>query len=243
MNDPRTAYLVGASLAYGIGAGLRPSDGAFIGIMFVYYLVRHAARKQAAMAIALATGVCLTWLVPTAACYRAMGLQQTSAHVRNITTGVSVLTGGVNYRSIANVGRFFVPLAWALWPMAWAIVRSMKRLRDKRVILLWLWITPGACFLILSYMSDAPYLNFLTPAFLLLGMMELDHSRPQSGLGVLALCITWNLAFFLCFEPVRTRSVAVDVVNIFAGKYTASSIRNGWQPNLSSLHDRNAPLQ
>jgi hypothetical protein len=92
-------------------------------------------------------------------------------------------------------------------------------------------------------MSDAPYLNFLTPAILLLGMMELDHSRPQWGHRLLALCIAWNLGFFLFFQPIRTRSLAVDVVNIFAGKFTAFGIKNRWQPNLSSLHDRNAPFR
>ena len=86
MKNPRAAYVVGALLAYGIGAGLRPSDGAFLGIMFLYYLVRYAARKQAALSIALATHVCLLWLVPTAASYRAMGLQRAYAHVRNVTT-------------------------------------------------------------------------------------------------------------------------------------------------------------
>jgi 4-amino-4-deoxy-L-arabinose transferase-like glycosyltransferase len=243
MKNPRAVYVVGASLAYGIGAGLRPSDGAFIAILFLYYLARHTPRKQAALSLALATAACLAWLAPTVVCYRAIGLGRAYAHVRNVTTTVSVVTGGVNYRSLANIGRFLAPLALAFWPLAWAIGRSLRRLSDQRVVLLWLWVVPGASFLILSYMSDAPYLNFLTPAFLLLGMMELDRDLPRCRVGALTLCITWNLCFFLFFEPIHTQSVAIDAVNVFAGKYTAYAIRNRWQPNLSSLHDRNAPFQ
>jgi hypothetical protein len=108
---------------------------------------------------------------------------------------------------------------------------------------LWLWIIPGASFLLLSYMSDAPYINFLTPAFLLLGMMELDRARPRWRNATLTLCIAWNLCFFLFFAPIRTRSVAIDAMNVFAGKYTYYGIKNRWQPNLSALHDRNDPFQ
>jgi 4-amino-4-deoxy-L-arabinose transferase-like glycosyltransferase len=243
MKSPRAVYLVGASLAYGIGAGLRPSDGVFIGLMFLYYLLRHATAKQAVLSLGFATLVSLFWFLPTIACYRAIGLDNAYAHVRNVTTTVSILTSGVNYRSLANIGRFLVPLACAFWPLAWAIRRSLKRLGDQRVVLLWLWIIPGASFLILSYMSDAPYLNFLTPAILLLGMMGMDAAPPSWRVGILTLCIAWNLCFFLFFEPIPTRSVAIDAVNVFAGKYTAYGIRNHWQPNLSSLHDVNAPFQ
>lgn len=243
MQNPRTAYLVGAAIAYGIGAGFRPSDGAFLGVMFLYYLARHATRKQAALAFALATLVCLLWLVPTVACYRALGFEDAGVYVKHSATQVSILAEGVNSRTLANVGRFFVPLAWAFWPLAWAAARSLKRLGDKRVLLLWLWIAPGAFFLILSHIGDAPYLNFLTAALLLLAMMELEHSHARRRAWALSLCIMWNLGFFLLFRPIRTRSLAIDVVNVFAGKYTASSIRNRWQPNLSSLHDRNAPFE
>jgi 4-amino-4-deoxy-L-arabinose transferase-like glycosyltransferase len=243
MRNLRSAHLAGASLAFGIGAGLRPSDGAFLGVMFVYYLVRYAGWKQATLAFALATAVCLAWLVPTAACYRATGLNNAFVYIGHASTRVSILTRGVNYRSVANIGRFFIPLALAFWPLAGAIGRTLAGLRDRHIVLLWLWIAPGAAYLVLCCMADAPYLNFLTPALLLLGMIALDRSRSSRRAWAFGLAIACNLGFFLFFRPFPTRSVAIDAVNVFAGKYTAWSIRHQWQPNLSDLHDRNAPLE
>jgi hypothetical protein len=100
---------------------------------------------------------------------------------------------------------------------------------------LWLWITPGACFLLLIYMSDAPYLNFLTAAALLLAMAEVQLRGGALGRLLLACCIAWNVAFYLQFRPLPGNSLTADVVNIYSGKYTWYGVKNRWQTNLSEV--------
>jgi hypothetical protein len=237
LKEPRMAYLLGASLAFAIGAGFRPSDGAFLGVMFVYYLVRYAPRRQAAIAFSVAVLLCLGWLVPTLLGYRSSyGMGYFIAYLANITTVVSPMKNGVTYRSMANVARFQVPLATAFWLLAYPVMKSLGRLRDPRVQLLWLWITPGACFLMLIYMSDAPYLNFLTAAVLLLAMIELDMSGIRRAHLLLACCLVWNVAFFLAFRPLPGGSLPVSVLNSLAGRYSRYGVKNKWGRKLSETY-------
>jgi hypothetical protein len=237
LKEPCMAYLLGASSAFAIGAGFRPSDGAFLGVMFVYYLVRHAPRKQAVVAFSVAVLLCVGWLLPTVFCYRSStGMGYFIAYLASITTIVSPLKNGLRYRSMANIARFLVPLATAFWLLAYPALKSLGRLRDPRVQLLWLWITPGACFLTLIYMSDAPYLNFLTAAVLLLAMTEMDMSGLRWGRLLLASCLVCNVAFYLFFSPLPGNSLGVNVLNLYSGKYTRYGVKNRWQPNLSEVY-------
>jgi 4-amino-4-deoxy-L-arabinose transferase-like glycosyltransferase len=234
LKEPRMGYLLAASLAFAVGAGFRPSDGAFMGPMFVYYLARYAPRKQAALAFLLSALLCLGWLLPTVLGYRSSyGMGYVAAYIANIVTIVSPLRNHDTYRSMANIARFLVPLGTALWLLAYPAVRSLQRLRDPRVQLLWLWITPGACFLALIYMSVAPYLNFLTAGLLLLAMTELDLRGGALGRLLLACCIAWNAAFYLQFRPLPGKSLTTDVINIYSGSYTRYAVRNRWQTTLS----------
>jgi hypothetical protein len=236
LREPRTVYLIGASLAFAIGAGFRPSDGAFMAPMLVYYLARYAPRKQAVIGFSLSALLCLGWLVPTLLCYRSSyGLTYFVGYLGHITTVVSPLKHGPTHRSTANVMRFLVPFATAFWLLAYHFVMSLRRLRDPRIQLLWLWITPGACFLLLIYMSDAPYLNFLTAAALLLAMTEVQLRGGALGRLLLACCIAWNVAFYLQFRPLPGNSLTVDVINIYSGKYTWYGVKNRWQTKLSEV--------
>lgn len=239
MREQRLGYLLAASIAFGLGAGFRPSDGAFIGAMFVYYLVRHAPKKQAVVSFGVATLVCLGWLAPTVVCYRSLGrVAWAETYLGQITTDVSVLANGINFRSMANVARFAVPLTMAFGPLLALTLKSFRRLRNPVVALLWLWIIPGAAFLVLCYMSDAPYLDFLTAPVLLLIMMELERSKRRAANILLGSCIAWNVAFFVFFLPVRTNSFPCAVVDTYAGKYTRYGVVHQWEPNLSELEHR-----
>ena len=234
LKEPRIGYLLGASLAFAVGAGFRPSDGAFMAPMFVYYLARYAPRKQAAAGFWLSALLCLGWLLPTVFGYRSSyGMEHVAAYTANIVTIVSPLRNRDTYRSIANIARFLVPLGTAFWLLAHPLLKSLGRLRDPRVQLLWLWITPGAFFLTLVYMCVAPYLNFLTAGVLLLAMIELDLRGGALGRVLLACCIGWNAAFYLQFRPLAGKSVTTDVINIYSGSYTRYAVRNRWQTTLS----------
>ena len=46
------------------------------------------------------------------------------------------------------------------------------------------------------------------------------------------------MAFFWFFVPIRSKSLAVNVLNVYAGKYTRFAIRNQWQPDLSDFINR-----
>lgn len=237
MRRQRMGYLAVASVAFGLGAGFRPSDGAFVGFMFVYYLLARAPKKQAVISFAIATLVCLGWLVPTVVCYGSLERVAWAGHyVGHITTVVSILASGVNSQSIANMARFAVPLAAAFGPLLALTLRTFRSAGDPIVSLLWWWIVPGAAFLLLCYMSDAPYLDFLTAPVLLLIVMELQKLKPRRAKALLGLCIAWNIAFFMFFRPVRITSLPWAMADTYAGKYTRYGVVHHWQPNLSELN-------
>lgn len=155
--QPRFVYLLGASTAYAIGAGFRPTDGFFLGFMFLYYLVRHAPLRQALVCIALATVLCLAWLVPTLEAYAKSGVLSSSfVYSGGVTAHVSPLFHGIKYRTMANVARFVVPLVVAFWPLLVPVLRTVPKIQDEPVKLLWLWVAPGAAYLVLFFMADAP---------------------------------------------------------------------------------------
>jgi hypothetical protein len=246
LGQPRFVYLLGASTAYAIGAGFRPTDGFFLGFMFLYYVLRHAPLRQAVSCVALATVLCLGWLVPTIDAYVKGGLLNSSVvYSSAITTQVSPLFHGITYRTMANVARFVVPVVVAFWPLLVPILQTAPKVRDETVKLLWLWIAPGAAYLVLFFMADAPYLNFLTAAVLLLAMKQLDSAAPVLRTLLLASCLVTNVGIFLLFIPIPSSSVAVNALNVFVGKYTRYAVRNRWQPNLSDIIDRNtlAPMR
>ncbi len=54
----RLAHLIGASVAFAVGAGFRPSDGAFLLPLFVYFVIRYAPWRQLAASFTLVFTVC-----------------------------------------------------------------------------------------------------------------------------------------------------------------------------------------
>ena len=97
---------------------------------------------------------------------------------------------------------------------------------------------PGAAFFVLFYMSHAPYLTFLTAGVLLLALRQLESSPPALGARSLAACLFSNVIFFLFFIPISSKSLAINVLNVYAGKYTRYAVAHRWQPDLSDLVDR-----
>jgi len=236
---PRLVYLLGAASAYAIGAGFRPTDGFFLGFMFMYYLVRRTPVRQALVSFLAATALCLVWLIPTLESFAAQwGTNPALAYSGKLSAAVSPLFQGITFRSMASVARFVVPLTVAFWPLLGSIFRTLAKLRDNSVLLLWTWVAPGAAFMLLFYMSHAPYVTYRTAAILLLALKQLDSADRWLRTLLLASCLLSNILFFVFFIPIRSESLAVNVLNVYAGKYTRFAIRNQWQPDLSDLIDR-----
>ena len=232
----RLAHLIGASVAFAVGAGFRPSDGAFLLPLFVYFVVRYAPWRQLACSFALVFVICMGWLVPTYCAYSrasAGGVGKAVSYVPHIMTVASVLHNGVTRQSMANVARYWVPLIAAFWPISYALMCSLKRIKEERTFWLWLWIVPGSLFFNLIYISDATYLNFLTAAIVLLVLIVLDGK--WQAVPLLATCLVFNMLLFLFFVPLPSRKFPVEIFDAYVGRYTLYGIRHQWWPNLGVL--------
>jgi 4-amino-4-deoxy-L-arabinose transferase-like glycosyltransferase len=232
-DQARTRWLWLAAVLFAAGTGLRPSDGAFLLPMLVYFSAVRLPWKRAAIFLTLSLALCLAWIVPTALAYRRSdaGLPGVRAYLSNIVK-VRTIAGGINADSLANVTRYVFPLLVAFWPvLAVSVLNAMRHLQDWRIRMLLLWILPGSLFFTLGYMSNAPYLNFLSAALLLLAV-----SAPR-GMAVTAL---WNSVLFLTFSPISSQRLLVNVWNCYAVEYTRYAIDHQWEPNLSQLQQRAA---
>ena len=98
--------------------------------------------------------------------------------------------------------------------------------------MLWVAILPGSAFFLLVYISDAPYLNFLLGATLLLCAqgMELKLRRAQAS-ALLVAAILLNVSTYLFFQPISLPGKAALValtVNKDIGSYTHPAVVNRW---------------
>jgi hypothetical protein len=217
-----------AAFLFAAGAGLRPSDGAFLLPMLVYFSAARLPRKRAALFLAVSVALCLAWVIPTALAYgnSVSGLPGVGAYMSKIVK-VRSITAGVNAKSIANIVRYGVPLLVAFWPvLIVAVSNVIHDWGDWRIRMMLLWILPGSLFFTLSYMSNAPYLNFLSAAVLLLAV-----SSPR----MMAVTAVWNSVFFLSFSPTPSQRLVVQVWDSYATQYTRYGIEHQWWPNLSKL--------
>ena len=69
--ESRKRWLIAAAVAFVLGAGFRPSDGAFFAPVFLYALIK-ARRKDALVAAATAFAIGLAWLIPQQIALREM---------------------------------------------------------------------------------------------------------------------------------------------------------------------------
>jgi 4-amino-4-deoxy-L-arabinose transferase-like glycosyltransferase len=228
-----------AAVIFAVGAGLRPSDGVFLIPMLAYYSAIRLRRGKAAIFLGLILILCLAWIIPTGLAYRQSpgsvpGLEKTQAGTQEGTTaylrrivGLRSILTGVNSRSMANVARYVLPLAVAVWPvLAVACLSLIRNWKDWRMRMMLVWIVPGSLFFIFSYIADAPYLTFLSAAILLLAV-----GAPR----MMAVTAVWNAALFLCFIPIPSQRLLPNVLNCYVGKYTSYALQHHWQPMLSQV--------
>ena len=89
-------------------------------------------------------------------------------------------------------------------------------------------------FFALLYISDAPYLCFLAPAIILLALTPRPGKLTYVGL---AVCVAFNVAFFLFARPApvdNTRSLAMAIYSADGPHYCAWALRHQWQHQLSN---------
>ncbi|MFZ0745314.1 MAG: glycosyltransferase family 39 protein [Terracidiphilus sp.] len=217
-----------AAAIFAVGAGLRPSDGVFLIPMLVYFSVVRLPGKKAGIFLILISVMCLAWVIPTGLAYRNAygGMGGVSAYMLHIMK-VRSITTGVNTGSLADIARYVFPLLVGFWPLLFvAAANVIRNGKDWRVRMMLVWIVPGSLFFVLSYIADAPYLNFLSAAILLLAVRA-----PR----MMAITAIWNAALFLTFAPIPSQRLVVNVWNCDIGKYTFYAIRHHWQPNLSTV--------
>lgn len=230
-----------AAVLFAVGTGLRPSDGVFLVPMLAYYSVVRLPRKKAALFIALILVLCLAWIIPTVLAYTTYansglvytgsyrGMKGAIDYVRYISR-VRSITTGVNAGSVANITRYFLPILVAFCPVLTIAVLNLHRnWEDWRTRMILFWIVPGSLFFILSYIGPAPYLCFLSAAVLLLAV-----SAPR----MMAVTAVWNAVLFLCFIPIPSQRLIVNIWNCYTVEYTRYGIQHQWDPNLSDVQRR-----
>ena len=220
--------LVLAAILFAVGAGFRPSDGAFLLPLIGFYAIARLPRIKAILFLSCALLLCLGWIIPTELAYSRYyaGFDGVISYLRMITSVKSV-TKGVNSTSIANMVRYFLPMITAflfvLHPIASNLIRNWK---DWRVRAMLVWILPGSLFFIFICIYDAPYLNLLTAPFLLLAV-----SAPRR----MMTTALWNSLLFLSLAPIPSTRLAVNIWNCDVVKFSLYGIRHQWWPNLSDV--------
>jgi hypothetical protein len=221
-DKPTALRLWGWAASYAMGAGLRPSDGAFLAPLFVFLVFRYVEEnRRRVLLLSITALLCLSWYIPTQLALRAAHTGSTG-HQLSFAREVSPLLVGINLRSIANTLRVILPILTAFWMLLPAMF--FRRPREQNIILL-LWITPGLCFMLFVFMADPVYLTFMTGAIILLA--ALSAQRP-AAFGLLLLCAIFNVGLFLGAAPIRGTGRVDQAVNFYIVKYCFYGVRHQW---------------
>lgn len=208
-----------AAAVFAIGAGMRPSDGVFLLPMTLYFGFARLKKSQMLQFFAIFAVLCLGWLIPTYVAIHKSdgGLIDTRQYIFRMLTVVSILSK-VNLYTLANVARYVIPLTVALGPvLGFAINTAIRERADWRVRALTLWIIPGSLFFMLVMITDPVYLNFLTPAIILLAV------RATRAMALMAV---WNFILFVALSPIPSRNVLLDVADCYVLQYTRYGIQH-----------------
>jgi 4-amino-4-deoxy-L-arabinose transferase-like glycosyltransferase len=222
-----------AALVYAIGTGFRPSDGVFLVPLVLYFAIFRIPRKERFIFLSLIPLFCLSWIIPTWIAFRQYGdggVQGFATYVSYITRVQSVLSG-VRMYTLANPVRYLLPLLVGFWPVLGLAVRNAIRMwSDWRVKALILWIVPGSLFFIVILISDAPYLNFLSAAILLLAI-----AGPRPASRWMTVTALWNAVVFLALGPIPSQKLPVNIVNSYVLRTTRGAIKQRYTLKLSQM--------
>jgi len=223
-SERKVWMLVAAGVSFALGAGFRPSDGVFLLPMVAYYALTRLGWKKGVGFLAFCSVLCLGWLWPTVLAYRRTpGGIAGAVHYVSFATSYRSPVAEINWYSIANVVRFVLAVVFAFWPiLGVAVYHGWKQRSDWRTRMLVIWIVPGAIFFVLSHMGEAPYLNYMTAAVLLIAV---------ASTRMMVLMAVWNAALFLFFVPIPSSQLAVNVLNGYVGRFTRVAIEQQWLPS------------
>ena len=229
-SEKKIWMLLAAGVSFALGAGFRPSDGAFLLPMVSYYALTRLGWKKGLGFLAFCSVLCMGWLLPTAIAYHHTPQGVSAAvHYVSYITSIRSPTTGINKYSIANVLRFVLAVVVAFWPiLGTGVYNVWKERSDWRTRMLLIWILPGAVFFMLSHMGGPPYLNYMTAAVILIA---LANTRMMTVTAV------WNTALFLFYVPISSSGLTLNVLNAYVGRYTRVAIEHNWLPGLYAFKE------
>jgi hypothetical protein len=226
---PTMTRLVACALSFAIGAGLRPSDGAFLAPLFLLLLLRFVPRWKSRISLVVLTILfCLGWYIPTQRALAAAQSVRLGHQLGSLAFQVSPLLTGINARSMANVLRVVLALLAAFWILIPALAMARSRVQNWMFAL---WILPGVVFFALIYMADATYLTFLAGGVVLLAATV---SRRRIAGVFLLICFLSNTALFLWARPIPANNRAALAVNYYVVKYCYYGIRHQWSGTIGN---------
>jgi hypothetical protein len=235
VENPKLPLLLGVAGSYALVGGVRPSDGMFLGLALLYFSLRYVRSwKDRIFMLGIAGALCLFWFIPQKMALAATDKPTISGQFWPLAQRSSLIVAGASKLALSNIIRVAFPLGIAFWSLLPAIFFARE---NRFKLILWIWIIPGVAFFALLYISDAPYLCFLVPAIILLALTPRPGRLTYVGL---AVCVGFNVAFFLFARPApvhNTRSLAVAIYSADGPHYCAWALRHQWQHQLSNYTD------
>jgi len=219
--QPSDGSAAGIGLAFALGAGLRPSDGVFLGPLVTFFALGCLPRRQAVICLAVAFAGCLAWLVPTGPA--PVPADQPRRPGRQSRDGSDSTWPAEPVYDFECVAVFSASRHGA------RAGHPACALGCSGAKLLWLAVLPGSAFFLLVYISDAPYLNFLMAPLVLLTVLGVSRklSRPWANTAICA-SIVLNIVIYLFATPLPTKgktAFACAVVNKDIVLYTRYAVR------------------
>lgn len=141
---PSAPVIVLCGISYAMETGLRPSDGVFMGILFLYMAFHFVSGwKHRSVLFAVTGAVCLAWYIPTQIALRESQKIALGNQLGSLAYQVSPLLTGINAHSMANVLRVLLPLLAAFGVLLPALPFRRSRVENWIVAL---WVLPGLTF-------------------------------------------------------------------------------------------------
>jgi Protein of unknown function (DUF2723) len=215
--DKRTLWVCAVAVSFSLGAGLRPSDGAFLAPLVLLFFFQLRRKQQILLAL-LTIAICAAWLVPTKMAQMRYHPDNEAALVLRMSPGP--LMGKFNVYTIANALRFFLPMAFALGPAAVFLFRA-------RSLWLWTWALPGSLFFVGLFISDATYIDCLLGAYVLLCLIGMaTYQDRRVAVAVLVCSILINSVFYLGFRRLQSQSRIYAILEKDLGNYTFYAVKH-----------------
>ncbi len=219
--DKRAFWVCAVAASFAVGAGFRPSDGAFMAPLLLLFFLGLPRKQQVILAL-LVVVVCAAWLVPGEIAQRHYLPDTPQAMLGRVAKG-AILLGQVNLYTVSNAIRFFLPLLVALGPAAWFMFRA----RGMTARWLWAWVLPGSLFFLLIFISDAPYLDCVLGGFILLCLSGMASSQNRQAAAIVLACsVLINVLFYVGFQARPPRNNVSAIVEKDLGNYTLYAVKH-----------------